>query len=158
MNTEIGKNKVTLMIELHNEILNSAKTTISKAIELGAMLKEVKKELGHGQFTEWIKNNMPFTDRTARNYMNLSENQKLLESESVSVLNSAYKLLWQSSESSLRNDNFIDELVLMNQKIINDGDLNVLNHWIKLLKELLQDYAGLLLDCETRIGELLRID
>ena len=46
---------------------------MEKAIELGGLLAEQKETLSHGEFTPWIEANLPFTDRTARNYMRLHD-------------------------------------------------------------------------------------
>lgn len=76
---------------LHNEIAGLLHEGIEKAIEIGELLTAKKKELQHGEFGTWIKDNLIFTDRTARNYMRLFENKlKVLEAGNIS---GAYKIL-----------------------------------------------------------------
>ena len=81
------------IITLHTEITEALKSSLEKAILIGQLLIEQKEKLKHGEFTSWIKKNLPFTDRTARNYIKLFNNKDMLKTESVSDLNSAYKLL-----------------------------------------------------------------
>lgn len=86
------------IIQLHNSITNNLKRSLSDALKIGQLLLEQKKKLKHGDFTEWIKVNLPFSDRTARNYINLHQNRGRLKTESVSVLSQAYKLLAHESD------------------------------------------------------------
>ena len=81
------------IISLHNEITESLKTSLEKAILIGQLLIEQKEKLKHGEFTSWIKENLPFTGRTARNYIKLFNNKDMLITERVSDLTAAYKLL-----------------------------------------------------------------
>jgi len=89
----IDTDRAGRIIDLHNEVIASAVTTVKKAIEAGQLLTEQKAELPHGQFTQWIESNLPFTPRTARNYMSCYDRRELLKTETVSVLSDAYKLL-----------------------------------------------------------------
>ena len=79
--------------ELHNDIAGHLQQSLDKAIRIGELLAEQKRNLKHGDFTAWMINHLPFTDRTARNYMRLYENREKLKTETVSDLTSAYKLL-----------------------------------------------------------------
>jgi hypothetical protein len=78
---------------LHHEVLGCMKVGMEKAFRIGQLLTEQKEKLGHGHFTGWVNAALPFTDRTARNYMTLWRNQDRLKTENVSVLSEAYKLL-----------------------------------------------------------------
>jgi hypothetical protein len=86
-------NKAEEITNLHNEIIGLGKTVFDKAIRIGELLTEQKASLKHGEFGNWIDANLPFTDRTARNYMRLHENRKQLKTENVSELSEAYKIL-----------------------------------------------------------------
>lgn len=79
------------IVQLHNEIKGMATTCLDKAIEIGGLLTEQKKQSGHGSFIDWIAVNMPFTDRTARNYMHLYEHQA--DVKNLDNISSAYLLL-----------------------------------------------------------------
>jgi hypothetical protein len=78
---------------LHHEVLGCMKVGLEKAFRIGQLLTEQKEKLGHGHFTGWVNAALPFTDRTARNYMTLWRNQDRLKTENVSVLSEGYKLL-----------------------------------------------------------------
>ena len=84
--------------ELHNDIAGHLQQSLDKAIRIGELLAEQKQSLKHGEFTSWIAAHLPFTDRTARNYMRLHENREKLKTETVSDLTSAYKLLTAPKE------------------------------------------------------------
>lgn len=82
--------------DLHVQIIQKLQDSLDMGIRLGGLLTEVKEDLKHGEFGGWIKTNMPFTDRTARNYMKLYQNREKLKRKSVSDLKTAYKLLTTS--------------------------------------------------------------
>ena len=106
---ELKKSNIEEIIKLHYEICDSLKLTIDKAIQIGRLLIEQKKKLKHGNFLPWIKNNLPFSDRTARNYMKIFENKEKLKMESVSNLNDAYKLLEPSKECKVKSSDVFEE-------------------------------------------------
>jgi hypothetical protein len=55
---------------LHNEIVEADQTSLEKAIEAGAMLCALKRIVGHGKWTEYLKANFPtISERTAQDYM-----------------------------------------------------------------------------------------
>ncbi|MCX5804312.1 MAG: DUF3102 domain-containing protein [Proteobacteria bacterium] len=93
MNELIESSVIVEIVELHQKIMLSIKSTLGDAIRIGELLKEQKDRLPHGAFTLWIKANLLFTDRTARNYMKVFENREQLKTESVSVLTGAYRML-----------------------------------------------------------------
>jgi hypothetical protein len=66
---------------------------LQKAIRIGELLTIQKRNLGHGKFTPWIKENLPFTSRTAQNYRNIYLHREKLKSENVSGLAKAYDIL-----------------------------------------------------------------
>jgi len=72
--------------QLHNEIGGYLKMSLEKAIRIGELLVEQKNSLKHGGFISWVKDNLPFTDRTARNYMGLYRERDRLKTETVSDL------------------------------------------------------------------------
>lgn len=90
---DIEKSRVDEITALHLEIMGYLKQSLEKAIRIGELLTEQKKSLGHGEFTPWIKANLPFTARTARNYMRVFKERDRLKTETVSDLTSAYQLI-----------------------------------------------------------------
>ena len=89
------KNTVREIVTLHSEICGLLKTSLEKAVRIGELLTEQKANLKHGEFGSWIKANLPFTDRTVRNYMSFYRNRELLKTESVSDLTGAYRYVRQ---------------------------------------------------------------
>lgn len=94
------KNTVREIVTLHSEICGLLKTSLEKAVRIGELLTEQKANLKHGEFGSWIKANLPFTDRTVRNYMSFYRNRELLKTESVSDLTGAYRLIGKKSKVS----------------------------------------------------------
>ena len=111
------------IIVLHTEITEALKSSLEKAILIGQLLTEQKKELNHGEFTSWIKENLPFTGRTARNYIKLFNNKDMLITERVSDLTAAYKLLSTPANSDTIEGEYeaaLGKAVLRLQEIITD--------------------------------------
>lgn len=102
MTTIIGQgahgDKIFEIQNLHGEILSSLRTNLDKAIRIGELLTEIKAGLPHGGFGPWCEQHLPFTDRTARNYMRLHRDRDRLKTETVSDLKVAYKLLTASTK------------------------------------------------------------
>jgi len=69
---------------------------LSKAIEAGGILHEVKAALPHGEFTPWVEESAGFNIRTAQRYMKVYENRDQLKNDSVSLLTDAHRLLTTS--------------------------------------------------------------
>jgi len=98
MNTpdNITANKIN---ELHDSLISQLKRTIETAIEIGQLLTEKKAELKHGEFGSWIKDNLVFTDRTARRYMLIFVNkEKVLQTGSITE---AYKMLGEGKNDTV---------------------------------------------------------
>jgi hypothetical protein len=96
---QIGKSRITEIGKLHSEIIGHLKTSLAKAVRIGELLTEQKGSLKHGQFTPWIESNLPFTDRTAQNYMRCYRERDRLKTETVSDLKSAYRVLSVSKQN-----------------------------------------------------------
>jgi hypothetical protein len=110
---------------------------LDKAIRIGALLAEQKASLKHGEFIPWIKANLPFTERTAQNYMRLYDRREQLKNESVSYLNEAYRLLtapktpgtledWRHEESVGKTKRLLSRIVAtkhaIGKRILRDYD------------------------------------
>lgn len=96
---KIEKSRIDEIGKLHSEIIGHLKTSLEKAIRIGELLSEQKAILKHGEFAHWIDANLPFTDRTARNYMRVFREKDRLKTESVSDLRSAYRVLTAPKEN-----------------------------------------------------------
>ena len=83
---------------LHSGILTVARATPAKAIRVGELLTGIKASLEHGEWLPWLKANVPFAERTARNYMRCHAEHKRLRSASVADLGETYRLLAAPAE------------------------------------------------------------
>ncbi len=81
------------VVRLHSEITTALAHSFDNAIRIGELLTEQKAKLEHGQFLPWVKENLPFSDRTARNYMTLHSRRDELKLANVSDLSAAYQML-----------------------------------------------------------------
>lgn len=70
-----GANRLpTLAAEIraaHAEALAAAKASAERAIAAGTMLIEARKLVIHGQWADWLREHVGFSERTARRYMQL---------------------------------------------------------------------------------------
>jgi len=89
----IEKRRKEEIVQLHGKFAKSFKRTLDYGIRIGQLLTEQKADLKHGEFGLWIERSVPFSSRTARNYMKLFRNRDALKTETVSDFKSAYKLL-----------------------------------------------------------------
>jgi hypothetical protein len=90
---QIEKNRREEIARLHEEIVGHLRQSLEKAIRIGELLTEQKESLKHGEYTPWLKANVPFSDRTAQNYMRVYRERDRIKTETVSDLTGAYKLL-----------------------------------------------------------------
>ena len=62
----------------HAGVIEAARNVVVKAISAGALLKEAKAKLGHGQFLPWLET-LEVSERTAHRYMQLATNRGKIE-------------------------------------------------------------------------------
>ena len=55
--------------ELYLEIVKDAQSLLTRVIEAGGILTELKASLPHGEFAPWVNDNLVFSMRTAQRYM-----------------------------------------------------------------------------------------
>lgn len=80
--------KIQEIINLHEQIEGHLRLSLDKGIKIGQLLSEQKKRLGSENFTAWINGYLPFTDKTAKNYMRcnlLAEASKILQEETETL-------------------------------------------------------------------------
>jgi hypothetical protein len=90
---------VSEIARLHAEICKSAEDALAKAIRIGELLTEEKEHAGHGNWLVWLADNVPFTSRTATNYMRVFA----AKSETVSdfgQLTDIYKTLTEPKQAA----------------------------------------------------------
>ena len=98
----IAKTHIQEINTLHSNIEGKLKSTVQDAINLGELLTNVKKELPHGTFLNWINDNCNFTDRTSENYMKLYRYKSKIEI--LSNLPEAYKQIQYLEQEKKRTE------------------------------------------------------
>ena len=91
LSTQQGATTANQINILHSELIGMLTKSLHKAAEIGRLLTEKKGELRHGEFTNWIRDNLTFTDRTARNYIRLFDNREKIAG--ATTISDAYKML-----------------------------------------------------------------
>lgn len=88
--------------KLHEEILSAAHRSLEQGIRVGELLTQFKKQCGHGKWGAFIEKWLPFSERTAQNYLNLYANLELLKSANFAdlTLSDAYELIRDRKSSS----------------------------------------------------------
>ncbi|WP_437231057.1 DUF3102 domain-containing protein [Planctomicrobium sp. SH661] len=71
---------------LHHEISNHLESAVAKGRRIGELLIAQKATLKHGQFGVWLKENCPFSSRTAQRYISLQRNVPKAKCDTVSHL------------------------------------------------------------------------
>jgi hypothetical protein len=94
---EINEKKEEVL-RLHSEIRDSIKMSLVKAIRIGELLTEIKKNTPYGDWGTWIEENLPnISQRTAERYMAIADPRFIQRIDSLSILDltlwDAYKLL-----------------------------------------------------------------
>ena len=68
--------ELTALIRLgHNQVETALLTAVVRAIETGKALIAAKKQVGHGNFENYVTIECRFTVRTAQNYMRLAKHE-----------------------------------------------------------------------------------
>lgn len=88
------------VIALHGEIMGGVRTTLAKAIRIGELLTEMKGGLKHGQWLAWIKESLPFDQKTAWNYMRVFERKDKLGTIPNLGPSDAYKMLSEGTKDA----------------------------------------------------------
>jgi hypothetical protein len=69
--------------EVHSQFIASFRTSLGHARQVGQLLLEAKKKLGHGKFTDWLdRPRRPFARATANCYMRLARHGAILDEDS----------------------------------------------------------------------------
>ena len=72
--------------KLHGEIFDAVRTSLPKAVEIGELLKGIKAGLKRGEWLPWCQKNLPFSERTAQNYIRCFDEKDRLLSATVADL------------------------------------------------------------------------
>lgn len=116
--------------ELHAQIEQALRESLDNAIQLGALLADVKQQLPHGTFTDWISDNCTFSSRTARRYMKIHEHRDQLgEADS---LGEAYKLIAAPKTDTL---SVLEQQQLADAEAVIAANIGVANGMLERLEK-----------------------
>lgn len=90
---QIQKTRIEEIKERHGRIGGYLRNTLQDAIRIGELLIEQKEGMDHGNWLPWIKENLPFSERSAQDYIRFYDRRKELKSAPVADLRSARKYL-----------------------------------------------------------------
>jgi len=65
--------------EKHSMMLTSFRSSVTHAMEVGDLLIEAKKRVGHGNFEAWCATHCEFSPRTVRRYKGMAEDRAKIE-------------------------------------------------------------------------------
>jgi hypothetical protein len=77
----------TRIKSLHAQVLDAGKNVVRKAIDAGMALIDAKRQVGHGGWLRWLKENCELSDRTAEVYMQCARNRQKLEPKIATTAN-----------------------------------------------------------------------
>jgi Protein of unknown function (DUF3102) len=84
----------------HTIVLGNLNNALRSALRIGELLIKAKAEIGHGKFTAWITENLPFTERTARNYMRIVNHKEEIAAAGVTELSAVYQMIADNRNTS----------------------------------------------------------
>ena len=99
--TAVATTRAQEIATLHGEIQQHLRTTLDHAIRIGELLTAQKAELAHGQWLPWLRENAPFAERTARDYMRFYYRRDELKTARLADLSDARRYLGGPSLLSL---------------------------------------------------------
>jgi hypothetical protein len=77
----------------YEQFENTMYSALKHGLELGSLLNQKKEMLAHGDFLPWITANLPFSVKTAQNFMRLDNHRAELEEKRIDRLTDAYQYL-----------------------------------------------------------------
>lgn len=93
----LDSTKRVIVQQRTSEIKSLMRKTAQDIVEIGHKLIEVKNELPHGEFLNWLESEFGWTDRTAQRFMNVANSFK---NDNLSDLNIGTSALYMLSEPS----------------------------------------------------------
>ena len=64
--------------ELHDQLTGASNKNLRIALQMGQILNQLKSQLNHGYFLQYIKENLPFSHRAAVNYMKIYAHRHII--------------------------------------------------------------------------------
>jgi hypothetical protein len=96
MPSSVSLSLVSEIKSLHNDITESARTSLTKAIRVGELLSKAHDQINHGGWGDWVESTLPFSGRTATRYIAVFENRTKFKADTVFELSKAYAAIKDS--------------------------------------------------------------
>lgn len=94
-----------VVLERTIEIKSLLRRTAQDIIDIGKKLSEVKQELGHGQFLDWLRTEFDWSESAARKFMQVHRKFKTVNFTNLNIATSAmYLLAADSTSETARNE------------------------------------------------------
>jgi len=109
---------------LHEENWGHARSTFDNGLRIGELLVAEKKRCGHDNWLAFVRDNLPFGERTARNYMRIfKQKEKVLKSENVSdlIVTRAYGLLRKPRQRKPRTGSDEPKILNVDAQVVQTG-------------------------------------
>jgi len=90
---ELGE-LATIIKEAHADVEAAGRNIINKAFKAGGALIEAKRQVGHGHWLVWLRDNCGVSERRAQDYMKLAANRSKIEAEMKSAPTADLSLKW----------------------------------------------------------------
>lgn len=92
---KLKESRVAEITRLHNELGQLIVKSLQNAMRIGELLVEQKARLRHGEWTPWVKENLPFSPRHSQKYMQIYAHREALKAPSMAHLsmNEAIKFI-----------------------------------------------------------------
>ena len=103
--TEITQSRITEINSLYDSLQGYMKLSVNTVIKIGGLLVKQKKELGYGNFSQWITGNCKFSHRTALDYMGVFKNRVGLKTAKVANLTEARTFIKEKRQEDTRQWN-----------------------------------------------------
>ncbi len=97
-----------------NDLNQYLKTSVTKAIEIGKELHEQKDALEHGQFVNWVENELPISRKTVDRYIKTYIHQNKMVN--LATLQEAYEQIKQIEHKERRKQSGKDQQIINQRK------------------------------------------
>ncbi len=96
------ENRAKEIIALHNGIETAYRRSVQDAVKIGELLLIQKQQMEYGQYLLWVKEKLPFSEATAKRYVQLFEYRD--KTLTVSDLQTAYEVVKELESEKRHQD------------------------------------------------------
>jgi hypothetical protein len=80
--------------KLHAGVVDAGRSVVQNGMAAGDALIQAKRQVGHGKWLPWLKENCGVSDRRAQHYMKLATNRLKIEAAMKNEPGSDFSLKW----------------------------------------------------------------